>query len=159
MRDDTLGKKAEEKVWNWLDRKENGYSFDRLYDQMTGYYMVSRNPCDFICYKYPYMYYIESKATHEDRFEFNMITDTQYEKLLEKSKIKGCYGLVVVLFAYQKRAFMLHIEDIDALQQAGKHSINITKIDKWTIPYKEIRTIPNPRKELLDYEGEIEEYV
>ena len=88
MRDDTLGKKAEEKVWNWLDRKDDGYSFDRLYDQLSGYYMVSRNPCDFICYKYPYMYYIESKATHEDRFEFNMITDTQYEKLLEKSKIK-----------------------------------------------------------------------
>ena len=159
MRDDTLGKDAEDKVWDWLDRKADGYSFDRLYDQLSGYYIVSRNPCDFICYKYPYMYYIESKATWEDRFDFSLISETQHDKLLEKSKITGCYGLVVILFAYYKRAFMVHIEHIAQLEAADKHSLNIKKLEKWGIPYKEIRTIPNPRKKLLDYEGEIEEYV
>ena len=37
-------------------------------------------------------------------------------------------------------------------------SININKIDKWTIPYKELKTVPS-RKKLLDYTGEIEEYI
>ena len=64
-----LGKKAEAKIELWLDHPELGYSFDRIPDQMTGYYMVSRNICDFICFKSPYQYYIESKATWKDRFD------------------------------------------------------------------------------------------
>lgn len=154
---DLLGKKAEKKIQDWLDRKEDGYSFDRLYDQMTGRY-GSKNICDFQLYKYPYQYYIESKATWEDRFDFNMLTDTQYEGLLNKSTIEGVRGLVIVLFATYKRAFVLDIRDIDNLAKSGVKSVNIKKIDKWSIPYHELRTIPS-RKELLDYEGEIEEYV
>lgn len=32
---DTLGKKAERQIWKWLDRPDDGYSFDRLYDQLS----------------------------------------------------------------------------------------------------------------------------
>lgn len=156
--DTTLGKKAEAQIWKWLNRPEDGYSFDRLYDQMSGLYKVSRNPCDFICYKYPYMYYIESKETEKDRFDFSMIQPHQHDALHKKSKIPGCFGLVIVLFTTYKRAFVLKMQDIVALEERGRKSINIKKISKWTIPYKEIRTIPNNRKNLLDYEGELEEY-
>ena len=155
---DGLGKKAEQKIKEWLDRPEDGYSFDRFYDQMTGYYMTSRNICDFVCYKYPNIYYIESKATAKDRFDFTMIQDHQKSGLFEKSKINGCYGWVIVLFSSYKRAFILNIQDILELESQGIKSLNIKKIDKWTIPYKEIRTIPNNRKQLLDYTGELEEY-
>ena len=31
----------------------------RLQDQMSGYKVVSQNPCDFICYAKPYLYLIE----------------------------------------------------------------------------------------------------
>lgn len=158
MTDNTLGKKAEKKIEEWLDRPSDGYSFNRLYDQLSGYYLVSRNPCDFICYKYPYMYYIESKETIHDRFDFDMIQPHQHDSLLEKSKIPGCYGLIIILFTEYKRAFVLHIGDIVALENQNKHSLNIKKLDKWTIPYKEIRTIPS-RKQMLDYDGEIEEYI
>lgn len=105
------------------------------------------------------MYYIESKATWEDRFDFSMITETQHDGLLEKSEIDHVHGWVVVLFASYKRAFVIDIRDIKYLEDKGKKSLNIKKIDKWEIPYKEIRTIPNNRKQLLDYEGEIEEYI
>ena len=155
---DGLGKKAEQKIKEWLDRPDDGYSFDRVYDQMTGMY-GSKNICDFEFYKYPYMYYAESKATYEDRFDFAMISDYQYEGLMSKSKINGVHALVIVLFATYKRAFVLHIQDIDNLIKSGVKSLNIKKIDKWTIPYKEIQTIPNSRKQLLDYTGEIEEYI
>ena len=156
---DGLGKEAEQKIREWLDRPQDGYSFDRLYDQLSGYYMTSRNICDFICYKHPNIYYIESKATWKDSFPFSMIQPHQKEGLLTKSKIKGCYGLVVVLFASWRRAFVLDIRDIVDLESNGQKSLNIKKIKNWPIRYKEIQTIPNNRKKLLDYIGEIEDVV
>ena len=32
---DTIGKEAEQKIKEWLDRPTEGYSFDRIPDQMT----------------------------------------------------------------------------------------------------------------------------
>lgn len=155
--DDNLGKDAERKIWDWLDRPNDGYAFTRLYDQMTGYYMTSRNICDFIVYKHPNMYYIESKATWGSRFDINMIQPHQKTGLLDKSKIAGCFGWVIVLFASYRRAFKFEIQDIVDLESSGKKSLNITKISNWTIPYIELRTVPNNRKKLLDYCGEIED--
>ena len=154
-----LGKKAEAKIELWLDHPELGYSFDRIPDQMTGYYMVSRNICDFICFKSPYQYYIESKATWKDRFDFVNISDTQREGLYEKSKIENCFGLIMLLFAAYQRVFILDIRDIKYLMDSGIKSLNIKKLDKWKIPFVEIDTVPNSRKELLDYEGDFESYV
>lgn len=153
-----IGKQAESKIKQWLDRPEDGYSFDRIKDQMTGFY-GSSNICDFEVYKYPKKYYIESKATYEDRFDFSLITQIQHDGLIEKSKINGCFGLVIVLFVTYKRAFILDINDIDALSNAGQKSLNIKKVQKWPIKYSEIKTIPNNRKHMLDYTGEIEDYV
>lgn len=157
MADNDHGKKAEEQIKLWLNRPELGYSFDRIPDQMTGFYMVSRNICDFMCYKYPYQYYIESKATYDDRFDFSQLTDTQRMGLRAKSKINGCYGLVIVLFCTYKRAFIINIKDItDDTPEANLtlKSINIKKEPKWTIPHWEIETIPS-RKEFLDYTGDL----
>ena len=120
---------------------------------MTGFW-GSTNICDFILYKFPYMYYLESKATWEDRFNFSMLTEKQHDGLLEKSKIEGVFSYVVVLFATYKRAFLIDIKDIKKLEEKDKHSLNIKKIDKWGIPYKEIMTVPNSRKQLLDYRNE-----
>lgn len=150
-----IGKEAEDKIHKWLDRPEEGYSLDRLYDQMNGFF-GSKNICDFILYKHPYIYYIESKSTWEDRFDFSMLTETQHDGLLGKSEIPGAYGVVIVLFATYKRAFILNIKNIKQMEDQGKKSLNIKKIDKWPIPYREIQTIPNARKKLLDYEGEFD---
>lgn len=163
MDPDKLGKLAEAKIDLWLNKPQEGFSFNRIPDQMTGYYMVSRNICDFHCYKYPYEYWIESKATEEDRFNFSQLSDTQRNGLRTKAEIKGAYGLVIVLFATYKRAFIINIKDIADLVDEKtailtKKSINITKIDKWGIPYAEIETIPS-RQDLLDYTGDFEEYI
>lgn len=179
MADTEHGKKAEQKIREWLDRPQDGYSFDRIPDQMNGFYQVSRNICDFACYKFPYMYYIESKCTYNDNIPFSCLTDKQRDGLLLKSQINGTYGFVIVLFQSYKRAFVFNIQDIvelidtesslselfiklnnsKTIGQLKIKSLNIKKIDKWPIPYKEIKTIPNNRKEFLDYEGEIEEYI
>ena len=38
MDTDLLGKKAEKKIKEWLDKSEEGYCFDRIPDQMTGFF-------------------------------------------------------------------------------------------------------------------------
>lgn len=153
---DNLGKLAEKQIAKWLHRPSDGYCFERIPDQLSGFY-GSKNICDFFLYKSPNMYFIESKATHKDRFDFTMITEYQWTNLLSRSKIDGVYGLVIVLFATPQRAFILDIQDLEAAKQAGIKSLNITKIAKWKVPYKEIRTVPS-RKQLLDYTGDIEDY-
>ena len=150
---DDLGKKAEAKIKDWLNRPSEGYCIDRIYDQLSGFY-GSKNVSDFIFFKKPYFYYIESKATWHDRFEFSQISEYQYKSLLEKSKIDGVFGLVVVLYASQQRAFIFDIRNIDYLQkEKNQHSLNIKKIDSWGIKYYEIQTIPS-KKALLDYTGD-----
>lgn len=153
---DNLGKLAEKQIAKWLHRPSDGYCFERIPDQLSGFY-GSKNICDFFLYKSPNMYFIESKATHKDRFDFTMITEYQWTNLLSRSKIDGVYGLVIVLFATYQRAFILDIQDLEAAKQAGIKSLNITKIAKWKVPYKEIQTVPS-RKQLLDYTGDIEDY-
>lgn len=154
-----IGKKAEKKIRELLNRPEKGYDFNRIPDNMTGFY-GARNICDFDLYKHPYKYYIESKATYHSRFDFSMISDYQYEQMMLKSGIPGVHCLIFVLFATYQRAFTFRIEDIDNyIKTSGKKSLNIEKINTWNIPYCEVKTVPNNRKQLLDYTGEIEEYV
>ena len=150
---DGLGKKAEKKIREWLNRPQDGYCFERIPDQLSGFY-GSTNVCDFFCYKKPYLYFIESKATWQSRFSFSMLTDNQYTELLKRAKIEGVSGVVIILFASHKRAFLLDIEQIEAIINSGKKSINIDKIDSWDFAYGEITTVPNNRKELLDYTGD-----
>lgn len=153
MIQDDLGKKAEQKIKKWLDRPQDGYCLDRIPDQMTGFY-GSRNICDFILFKTPNFYYIESKATWSDRFDFSRITEYQYENLLKKSAIPNVYGAVIVLFASVQRAFIFNIQDIHHLiVNEKKKSLNIKKVKQWTIPYHEIETIAS-KKTILDYKGE-----
>lgn len=148
---ESIGKKAEKKIREWLNRPDDGYSFDRLPDPVGGF-IGQANICDFICYKYPNMYYIESKATEHDRFDFSMLTDVQREGLYQKSKIQGCYGIVIALFVSYQRAFILDIRDI---VESGLKSVNVNKVEKWSIPFSEIPTIQS-RKEMLDYYGELD---
>lgn len=160
MAETEFGKVAEQRIKTWLDKPELGYDFNRIPDQMSGYYMVSRNICDFDCYKFPYFYHIESKATIHDRLDFSQLTDVQRIGLRDKSKVRGSYGLVIVLFVEYKRAFIINIKDItDDTPEANLtvKSININKIDKWPIPYWEIQTIPS-RKQLLDYTGDLPDF-
>ena len=157
MGNDGLGKEAEKKIQEWLDRPEDGYSFDRIPDQMTGFY-GSKNICDFSCFKSPFMYYIESKATWNDRFDFSMITDTQREGLLKKSRIPFVRGIVIVLFASYKRAFMIDIRSIVKSIESGNKSVNINRLNKSQVKMSEIETIQNSRKKFLDYRGDLEDY-
>lgn len=154
--DDGLGKKAEGKIREWLSPKSDDPSkwFYRLPDQMTGKY-GSTNPCDFFYFKFPTFWAIESKATWADRFDFSMLTEHQHDSLLEYSTRDNVNGVVIVLFASYKRAFVIDINEIKRLEDQNIKSLNIKKIAKWPCRYYEIPAIPNARKQLLDYTGDL----
>lgn len=159
-----IGKEAEHCLSRWLDHPERGYCFDRIKDQISMYANSSSNICDFTLFKSPYYYYIECKATSHDRFDFKQIkgypdsTDVkqQYGGLLMKSKIENVYGVVVILFVSQERAFIIDINEIERLTQSGQKSLNINDIESSDIRYKEIDKVVNNRKKYLkfDYIGE-----
>lgn len=155
----TLGKRAEGKVREWLDLPESGHDFNRIPDQLSGFY-GSKNICDFYMYKYPYMYYIESKASYNDNIPFSMITEYQRTEMFKRSKIFGVRSIVVFLYATYKRAFILDIRDIQHQldDPKGAKSLNVKKESSWSVPHVELRTIPS-RKELLDYTGDLDQYV
>ena len=69
-------------------------SIDRLHDQTTRF-KGSSNICDFIVYREPYEYYFECKSVHGNTLPFSNITETQWEGLLEKSKIEGVFAGVI----------------------------------------------------------------
>ena len=74
--------------------------------------------------------------------------------------VRGVFAGVIVLFATYQRAFIIDIREIDKYQkETGKKSINIKKIDSWSLNYSEIQTIPNNRKKLLDYTGELDDHI
>lgn len=147
-----IGKRAERKLRDWLDRPDKGYCLDRIPDQMTGFY-GSKNISDFILYVHPNLIYLESKATYHDRFDFSSITEHQRAGLTNKSKIGGVYGYVAVLFATHRRAFLFDIRDINYLWDAGHKSLNINNILNWGIEYIEIQMEENHRKLIPDYVG------
>lgn len=159
-----IGKEAEHCLSRWLDHPERGYCFDRIKDQISMYANSSSNICDFTLFKSPYYYYIECKATSHDRFDFKQIkgypdsTDVkqQYGGLLMKSKIENVYGVVVILFVSQERAFIIDVNEIERLTQSGHKSMNINDIESSGIRYKEIHKVVNNRKKYLkfDYVGE-----
>ncbi len=152
---DDIGKRAEKKLKEWLDRPDKGWCFYRIPDQMTGWY-GSNNPCDFIFYRYPNIIFLESKATYHDRFDFSSITDYQRSELTKKSTIGGVYGYVAVLFATHRRAFFFDIRDINKMWDEGHKSVNVNNVKNWTIPYREIEMEENSRKLIPDYKGEFQ---
>jgi len=118
------GKQFEQQIKKAFE-KIPGVSIDRLHDQTTGY-KGSQNICDFIVYKEPYEYYIECKSVHGKRLPFSNITETQWNGLLEKSKIEGvCAGILCWWIDYDQTWFIPIWVLEDAKKVMGAKSIGI----------------------------------
>ena len=87
------GKQFEQKVREAFE-KVDGVSIDRIPDQ-TMRHKGARNICDFIVYKKPHEYYIECKSVHGNILPFNNISESQWQGLLEKSKIPGVFAGII----------------------------------------------------------------
>ena len=105
-------------------------TIDRIYDVTTGYKSIS-NVCDFICYKYPNIFYIECKSHKGASFPF--VNLTQYSKLKDKVGIKGVRA-GVILWLYEKDLVLyVPISTISQMMNDGKKSVGIRDLDKYNI--------------------------
>ena len=115
------GKQFENVIREAFERVPN-VSIDRLHDQTNGF-KGSQNICDFIVYKEPYEYYIECKSIHGNTLPFRNITDTQWEGLLEKSKIEGVFAGIICWFIDKGVTLFIPIQVLQICKYRGWKSI------------------------------------
>jgi hypothetical protein len=115
------GKQFEQVIREAFEKVPN-VSIDRLHDQTNGF-RGSQNICDFIVYKEPYEYYIECKSVHGNTLPLRNITDTQWNGLLEKSKIEGVFAGIICWFIDKDITKFIPIRDLVIAKKCGYKSI------------------------------------
>lgn len=132
------GKKFEERFkLDWIN--STGGAIVRLYDNTSGYLSIS-NVSDYICYKYPNLFFIECKSHKGASIPFTAIS--QYDKLLSFSNIKGIRS-GVVLWLYEKDIVLyIPVKTIKVLKDSGEKSVGIRHLKDYDIieiPSKKLR--------------------
>ena len=124
------GKQFEQVVRESFEKVPNT-SVYRLIDAMGGYLAVA-NVSDYIVYHYPYQYFLECKAIHGNTLSINSndpkrkygnISNTQWEGMLELSKIKGVHCGVICWFIDHDVTMYLDIGDLQIAKDLGDKSI------------------------------------
>lgn len=123
--------------------KLTGVSLDRLYDTTNGFYGI-KNLCDFICYKYPNIFYIECKTSEGNTWNFSNYS--QYEKQLSKVGIPGVRVGVVLWMITHDVVVYLPTATISQMKLDNKKSFNIKDLDKGL--YRIIK-IPSEKKRVF----------
>lgn len=99
---------------------------ERLPDPTSGY-LGYRNPCDFLIYHYPYVYYIECKTTHSHRLPFVNVTFNQRVGMLEASETKGVIAGIICWFIPCDKTYFIPIQVYEKLRLDGVKSLNLNK--------------------------------
>ena len=103
----------------------------RLHDDMSGMYGVA-NVSDFIVYHYPYQYFLECKAVHGNLLSINSndpkrkygnISNTQWEGMLELSKIKGVHCGILCWWVDHDITKFIPMQMLQSMRENGGKSI------------------------------------
>lgn len=136
------GKEFELKFKQDFVRTVPDSSIDRIYDSVSGYKSVS-NIADFICYKFPNLFFIELKSCKGASLPFLNIT--QYDKLKDKVGILGVRA-GVILWLYEKDIVMyIPISTITKMKNDGKKSVGLKAIEEGY----NIKIIPSVKKRVF----------
>lgn len=153
----TKGKKFEEIFKEAIQQVPN-VSIDRIHDQTTRY-KGSKNVSDFITYKYPRQYYFECKTTSCTSLSFDNIT--QWQALLEKSRIYGVSAGVVIWFYAKDVTIFVDIRLLECMRQEGYKSISYDehwsldeRISDWADYYCKIKG----KKKLIYFDYDMERF-
>lgn len=107
---------------------------ERLPDPTAGY-LGYRNPCDFLIYHYPYVYYIECKTVHSYRLPFTNVTFNQRVGMLEACKTIGVVAGIICWFIPEEKTYFIPIEVFEGYRLAGEKSLNLhtmnPEADRW----------------------------
>ena len=90
------------------------------------YKETSRNPCDFICHKLPYLYLLETKSHEGNRFPFSAFR--QYEELVKYKDLPGVVNGVILWFIDHDKVLYIPIETFIKLKEEDKKSFNIKMV-------------------------------
>lgn len=134
--------------------KVDGVSIDRLHDQTTGYKGTSANICDFIVYKEPYEYYIECKSVHGNTLPFRNITDTQWNGLLEKSRIEGVFAGILCWWVDRDKTVFIPIQELLLMRTVGMKSLPWDAIDDYDGDTKMVEIKGKKKRVFFDYDME-----
>lgn len=148
------GKQFEDVIRKSFEKVE-GVSIDRLHDQTTGY-MGSQNICDFIVYKEPYEYYFECKSVHGNTLPFSNITETQWNGLLEKSKIEGVFAGVICWWVDKDRTAFIPIQVFQYMKENKAKSFPCSLLDTRITDWEGVIEINGKKKRVFfDYDMEM----
>lgn len=149
------GKKFEDRFKSdWVESVPDSVCY-RLYDTMSGY-MGQRNVGDFICYKYPNIFLIDTKSIQGNTLPFSDLR--QYDQMLEYKNIKGVRVGFVVWFVDHDKVLWIPVQTMEKIQKEGLKSYNIRKMfgnDDYPIleiPSYKLRTFMKSNySELINY--------
>ena len=117
------GKDFEEVIKRGFLNVENT-TVERLPDPTNGYLGI-RNPCDFLIYHYPYVYYLECKTTHSHRLPFTNVTFNQRVGMLEAGKNKGVIAGIMCWFIPEDKTYFIPIQVYEQYRLNGEKSLNL----------------------------------
>lgn len=123
--------------------KVPGSMVTRLFDITNGYKSIS-NISDFICYIYPYIYYLECKSTQGNTFPLSRLT--QKDDLAKTMGKQGVNAGVILWFIDHYKVCYVSIEEILRLEALGAKSINVKMIGDSTYNVVEI---PSEKRRLF----------
>ena len=103
----------------------------RLYDTMGGYSGIA-NVSDFIIYHYPYQYFIECKSVkgntlsisgNDPKRKYGMISNTQWDGMLEMSKIDGVICGIICWWTERDVTKFIPIQLLQDWYECGDKSV------------------------------------
>lgn len=146
------GKKFESVIREAFEKVPD-VSIDRLHDQTNGF-KGSQNICDFIVYREPYEYYFECKSVHGNTLPFSNITETQWNGLLEKSKIDGVFAGVICWWIDKDVTKFIPIQILDDLKRNHNYKSYRYDYSHWNGIQKTIEIKGKKKRVFFDYDME-----
>ena len=146
-----IGKAFEERfVKDWKESFPNTFCY-RLHDQVSGYKIVSRNPCDFICFENGRLHLIECKSHKGASMPLSNLR--QYEEMKKYSNIENVFIGVVLWLIEKDIVLYVPLRTVDKLIEDGKKSIGLSLIkdgyDAFEIPSEKLRTFMKSNYKVL----------
>lgn len=138
------GKEWERRLTSYFEKLGEEFILYRIPDQMSGH-KGSKNPCDFILYNYPNVFWIECKSTVNTSWSLSELDPYQLEHLRKNAKTRGSFSYILLLFMCEPSAFLIPIRTIESLIEKEIGSININKLrkGKYTEEFFEMPLVTN----------------
>ena len=127
-------------------------SIIRLYDSTNGYSGVC-NPCDFIYYRYPYMFMIEAKSVKEKKLYWTAITENQHQQLEYYDTIFGVNSIILIEFRAEQEIYALPYKVLKQLRERGEKGISVARCKE----LYEVPLIPAEYKR-VNFEIDLDEF-